>query len=167
MIQIVRFTIKCFLLIGVACHVQAHQQKEAISSILFNDRTGNIEIAHRFYVHDAEHAVKHLLNNKADLIQDNKAQSAFADYVTKRFQLKLDQSTPLILQTVGFEVVDKFFWVYQEKAYLSKPKQIEVKFDALMELWASQRNIINFEGLGPIRSLELMVPQARKSIIFN
>ena len=46
------------LLFFVACgQAVAHQQKIAITTVLFNPRTENIEIMHRFNLHDAEHAV--------------------------------------------------------------------------------------------------------------
>ncbi len=49
------------LLLFMACgHAAAHQQKIAITTVLFNPRTQNIEIMHRFNLHDAEHAVKAL-----------------------------------------------------------------------------------------------------------
>ena len=34
---------------------EAHQQKNAVTRILFNENTGNIEVM-RFFIHDAEHA---------------------------------------------------------------------------------------------------------------
>ena len=32
----------------------AHQDREAITQVLFNPRTGNIEVMHRFLLHDVE-----------------------------------------------------------------------------------------------------------------
>ncbi|MDG1816469.1 MAG: hypothetical protein P8H22_10245, partial [Glaciecola sp.] len=40
------------------CSVSAHQQKSGLTTVLFNPRTNNIEVMHRVYMHDAEHAVK-------------------------------------------------------------------------------------------------------------
>ena len=50
----------------------AHQQKSAISTISFNAKTHNIEIIHRFRMHDAEHAVKHIFGKNADIIKSDK-----------------------------------------------------------------------------------------------
>ena len=52
----------------LAAPLSAHQQKEAITRVLFNPRTGNIEVMHRFLLHDAEHAVKELVDAKADIL---------------------------------------------------------------------------------------------------
>ena len=64
-------------LLFAAFFVSAHQQKTAFSTILFNPRTENIEIMHRFRVHDAEHAVKEILGKNADIIGSKKTQNQF------------------------------------------------------------------------------------------
>lgn len=155
-----------FLIVGVAWHVQAHQQKEAISTILFNSRSGNIEISHRFYIHDAEHAVKRILDKQADLMTDEAAQKAFADYVVEHFSVSFNKQETLPLKLLGQEIAGKFFWVYQETPIVSKPSQIEVSYSALMEIWPSQRNIVNVEGVGELKSLELLSSQYQKSLTF-
>ena len=59
------------LLFFVACgQAVAHQQKIAITTVLFNPRTENIEIMHRFNLHDAEHAVKAMFKKTADILDD-------------------------------------------------------------------------------------------------
>lgn len=54
------------LLLMVCQAVSAHQIKAAITTVLFNPRTENIEVMHRFNLHDAEHAVKALFDKRAD-----------------------------------------------------------------------------------------------------
>ena len=152
---------------GVAWQVLAHQQKAAISSIYFNPRTGNMEVAHRFYVHDAEHAVKLLVNGKADLMKDVDAQKAFALYVAEQFAVKLTPDDGKALTLLGQEVKGKFFWVYQEVPVLIKPVKMTVSHRALMEIWPSQRNVVNIEGLGRIRTVELLAQEYRKSVSFQ
>ncbi|MCO7224363.1 DUF6702 family protein [Pleionea sp. CnH1-48] len=166
MMKLIRLDIAlvlCFLM-GVACQAQAHQQKQAISTILFNERTGNIEIAHRFYIHDAEHAVKRIVNGPADLMKDKDVQTAFATYVTKHFAIKTTEEKVLSLKHLGQEVKGKFFWVYQEVSVPDTLKQFEIHYDALMEIWPSQRNIVNIEGVGDIKSIELTSSQPNKVI---
>ena len=46
--------IVCFL---IAAPSMAHQLKSSVTTVLFNQRTHNIELMHRFYLHDTEHAV--------------------------------------------------------------------------------------------------------------
>ncbi|TQV71080.1 hypothetical protein FLL45_22395 [Aliikangiella marina] len=154
------------LVAGAVWQVQAHQQKESITTILFNERTGNVEVAHRFYIHDAEHAIKQILGKQADLIKQSQTQSAFAQYVQKRFSLQFNSDSPLILELLGQEVKGKFFWVYQEVKYAQIPQRVSVKFDALMDIWPAQRNIINVEGIDTekSRSVALLSNQTQKTI---
>lgn len=132
---------------------QAHQLKSAISTILFNPRTGNIEVSHRFYLHDAEHAVRAIFGHHADILGSPKTQRQFSDYVSERFTLFDDQQRPMPLQRVGYELEGRFFWVYQETAEPTTLHSMTVRNDALRDLWPSQVNTINIEGNGTLQTL--------------
>jgi hypothetical protein len=141
------------LLLIAASSVNAHQQKTAISTILFNPRTENIEVMHRFNLHDAEHAVRHIFGKNADIIGSTKTQQQFSDYVSQRFFMSTQDGQTIELKSAGFEIEGKFFWVYQETA---EPKQLDnlvISHNALRDLWPSQINTINIEGKGDIQTL--------------
>ena len=142
------------LVLLLVTHVAtAHQIKAAITTVLFNPHTQNIEIMHRFNLHDAEHAVKALFDKKADILDDNATQQAFADYVAQRFALLNADKQPLALKMVGFEVEGKFFWVYQETAEPPHLEGLTIRHDALRDLWPKQINTLNVEGHGDIKTL--------------
>jgi len=145
---VLKLAIVVSCLMSVGNQVIAHQQKESISSILFNARTGNIEVAHRFYIHDAEHAIKQLVDNKADLISDDSARKAFGQYVEKEFLIRDNKGAIMLLNYVGHEVDGKFFWIYQEIGIPQDLSHISVKSDALREIWSVQRNIVVLEREG-------------------
>ena len=65
-------------------NLYAHQQKAAITKVLFNKNTGNLEVMHRFFLHDTEHAVQALFDRSADILNSEKTQQQFADYVVDR-----------------------------------------------------------------------------------
>jgi len=133
----------------------SHQQKRALTTLLFNANNGMLEVSHRFYIHDAEHAVKNLQNKNADLLNNPQTQQQFNDYVRNNFGLRINGKL-IELQPVGFEVEGKFFWVYQEIPFLvDHLKTLEVSHRALQQLWPSQVNLINMEGLGKIYSIEM------------
>jgi len=129
----------------------AHQQKAAITKVLFNPRTGNIEVMHRFYMHDAEHAVRQIFGKDADIIGSAETQSVFADYVSERFALTSGE-TSLPLSPVGFEIERVFFWVYQETPMVSGIDDLTIKHDALRDVWPHQINTVNIEGLGDVKT---------------
>ncbi|MCP3675958.1 MAG: hypothetical protein GY829_16040, partial [Gammaproteobacteria bacterium] len=88
----------------------AHQKKESITTVIFNERTANIEIIHRFSVHDAEHSAKQLFGTAFDLLNDTTSQKQFADYINKNFSMKRLSGELLPLKTVGFEIEGRFIW---------------------------------------------------------
>lgn len=141
------------LLMLVTQLAAAHQIKAAITTVLFNTHTQNIEVMHRFNLHDAEHAVKALFDKKADILGDSATQQAFADYVAERFALLNANGEPLTLNSVGYEIEGKFFWVYQETAQPPELHGLTVRHDALRDLWPAQINTLNVEGHGDIKTL--------------
>ena len=137
----------------MSSYVSAHQLKSSITTVLFNERTHNLEVMHRFYLHDSEHAVQHLYNKHADLNKDPQTQQQFADYVKTQFKLASLANTPLTLQSVGHQIDGKFFWVYQEMQIPQDVKGLRMSHGALRELWPAQVNMVNIEGKGEIKTL--------------
>ena len=132
----------------------AHQQKQAFSTLLFNVRTNNLEVSHRFLLHDAEHILSTLFAEKSDLVQDKKSRDRFADYIQQNFELQTTGKQALELTTVGNEVEGKYFWVYQEMQ-APEPQSLRIKHTSLQEVWPSQINYLNLERNGEVRSLRI------------
>lgn len=141
------------LLLCLSQAASAHQIKAAITKVLFNPRTENIEVMHRFNLHDAEHAVKSLVTKDADILDDAQTQKAFADYVAEHFTMLTADNSPLALKLVGYESEGKFFWVYQETEQPPSLDGLKIRHDALRDLWADQVNTLNVEGNGPLKTL--------------
>jgi hypothetical protein len=133
---------------------QAHQQKEAYITVLFHQRTGNLEISHRFLIHDAEHVLDSLFAGGNDLTTSKQTRQRFASYVEQRFALRSNQQDKLPLSTVGHEVQGKYFWIYQE-APIPQGHSLSVKHTALQEVWPSQVNHVNVEKDDWVRSARL------------
>lgn len=135
----------------------AHQQKAAETTVLFNERSGQLEVMHRFYMHDTEHAVQALFDKHADILSSEKTQQQFADYVAKQFLVRTLDDKAIALTDVGYEIDGKFFWVYQEAKLESlQPanlKGIKLYNGSLRDLWPTQINMVNIEGKGDVRTL--------------
>lgn len=131
----------------------AHQQKAAETTVLFNKRSGQLEVSHRFYIHDTEHAVQSLFDKNANIISLEKTQKQFANYVAKQFLVRTLTNKALPLTDVGYEVKGKFFWVYQETKIPNNLNGVKLFNGALRELWPTQINMVNVEGKGQIRTL--------------
>lgn len=137
----------------IAPHAFAHQQKMAITTVLFNPRTKNLEVMHRFDLHDAEHAVKEIFNGDADIINSKKTQTEFAQYVVERFTVYNMNKAELPLSLVGAELEGKHFWVYQETPAPEQLEGLYIQHNALRDIWHKQTNTINVEGKGNIQTL--------------
>ncbi|GAA0855043.1 DUF6702 family protein [Aliiglaciecola litoralis] len=137
----------------VAANAFAHQQKAAITKVLFNPRTTNIEIMHRFYIHDAEHAVKEIIGKQADILSSAQTQQHFADYVASRFVMTDQDGNYLNLKAVGYEVDGQHFWVYQETPQSANLVGLKIQHSALQDIWSQQTNTVNIEGVGDIKTL--------------
>ncbi|WP_394222186.1 DUF6702 family protein [Alteromonas gracilis] len=156
LVSVCAFVLTAALLVSASTYsaaAHAHQIKAAITTVLFNPRTENIEVMHRFNLHDAEHAVKALFDKHADIMDDADTQQQFADYVAHHFAILNAAGEPLKLADVGFEVEGKHFWVYQETAEPPVLEGIKIRHDALRDLWPKQVNTLNVEGKGDIKTL--------------
>ena len=150
-----RLYIVCALVLSCLTSTSfAHQQKEAYISLLFNDRTGNMEVSHRFLLHDAEHSLGLLLNNAGDLNTDKATQEKFFEYIQQHFKVTSADDQNIELTPIGYEVEGKYFWVYQESS-IPDTDSLKLKHSALHELWPSQTNHINIEKDGWVKSVRL------------
>jgi hypothetical protein len=131
----------------------AHQQKAAETTVLFNKQSGKLEVSHRFYLHDTEHAVQALFDKNADILDSKKTQQQFADYAAKQFLMRDMDDKPLALNAVGFEVEGKFFWVYQETQLPKKSLGLRMYNGSLRDLWPTQINMVNIEGKDKVKTL--------------
>ncbi len=150
--------VMCVIVLQSFCfEAFAHQLKQAITTVYFNPRTDNIEVMHRFEIHDAEHAVKQIFGTRADIISDADTQAQFSQYVVDRFamysQKEANEEQMLALKTVGFEVEGKHFWVYQETPAPTVLEGLYIQHNALRDIWHTQTNTINVEGKGDIKTL--------------
>ncbi len=154
------------LSLWVPFQASAHQQKEAYITLLYNQNSGNLEISHRFLIHDAEHIFARLFDMKAldlsgDLIADQRTQSAFAAYIETKFELADENRQLIPLESVGFEVDGKYFWVYQETV-MPEADELNLRHTALQTLWPKQTNHVNVERQGEVHSVRLTHADAKK-----
>lgn len=136
----------------VSVSIAAHQQKESITTVLFNARTGNIEVMHRFLLHDAEHAVRALFGEAADLLGSAADRDRFEAYVHERFSLADQDGKPIRLEPVGNEIDNRSLWVYAEAPIPDGLTEMTLAHDALRDLWPEQVNLVNVEHGRDVRS---------------
>jgi len=136
---------------------EAHQQKNAVTRILFNENTGNIEVMHRFFIHDAEHAAGLIFGERQMLAESRESRELFSSYVINRFSIEASfrggNPEVLSLSYVGEEVDGQFLWVYQEIPGQEDITAFTIENLALRDVWSDQSNLVNIERDGKIYSL--------------
>lgn len=153
------------VILMLAGGVRAHQLHAAITTVLFNPRTGNVEVMHRFYRHDAEHALR-LGGGAADLLDNPADRARFASYVHERFGLSGIGAELEPLTLVGAELDGDFLWVYQRTPEPEELQGLSVRFDALRDLWPEQVNTVNVERDGTVRTLTFRGKDGTQSVAF-
>ncbi len=148
----------CYCLVPIQSF--AHQQKTAVTRILFNENTGNIEVMHRFFIHDAEHAASMVFSKSQNLMESAASRELFSNYVINRFALaaedELGVSTELDLSYVGEEIDGQFLWVYQETIQRPDVRALSVINLALRDVWPDQANLVNVERDGEVHSMSFL-----------
>ena len=145
------------LLLALPLTGNAHQQKNAVTRVLFNPNTGNIEVMHRFFIHDAEHAASQIFGERLTLMESAESRQLFGNYVINRFAIDATfangDTETLDLTYVGEEVDGQFLWVYQEIPAESDITELAIVNVALRDVWPDQTNLVNIERDGEIYSL--------------
>jgi hypothetical protein len=141
------------LLLLLSPIAQAHKIKTAFTIVLFNERTGFLEVVHRFYLHDSEEAVWELFDKNADIIANESTQATFTNYVIDKFAIKDQNKKQVDLTTLGYQNEGGYFWIYQEAPLQKDWTKLSIKQDALKDIWSDQFNVVNIEGLKQIYTL--------------
>ena len=155
------FLLVSFLAVSIA---GAHEQKVALTDVLFNKRTGNLEIAHRISLHDAEHTLHKVSKSTEDLTKSAKAQAAFAKYVAQRFELTLDNKTKLKLSLVGQEIERGYLWVYQE-AKIPAAATFSISNTILQDAVKGQVNTVNVRSGSQVATFQFKANGGRKRYV--
>ena len=149
-----------FAVAGFSVEVLAHQQKTAVTRILFNSNRDSIEVMHRFFVHDAEHAAGVVFGESQNMLESADARELFSSYVINRFAIEaIDREgsvEELNLSYVGTEVDGQYVWVYQEVADPHNLASLNVINMTLRDVWPDQTNLVNVEKEGRVQSLEFV-----------
>lgn len=158
----------CFFIFLWSGVLNAHQLKEAYSTLKYNSNTNSLEIEHRFYVHDSEHALSKVFSKPVDLHKDAESKALFEQYILSHFSLWINDEL-IQPDTVGSDVERKYFWVYQEVP-LSKDfpataiETMTLEMTALQDVWKKQLNYINVELNDKTQSVRLSFEKPKQTI---
>lgn len=103
----------------------AHESPHVLSTVETNPRTGQLEVIHRFGLHDVEHAVRRFDWGSTDVLANARDRQRFSAYVQDRFSLRID-GEPVPLALVGQELEGRYLWVYQEAGQPGPAQSVKV-----------------------------------------
>ncbi len=161
------------LLVGLlasfaALMASAHQQKVGQTDIRLNPRTGMVEIAHRFIIHDAEHAFSEALGRSVDLLGSEDERAQFASYVAAAFSLRPDQAdSDASLTLIGSETEAGYIWIYQEMPVPEHVIDWQVHHAALHDLIPDQVNAVNIHMRDSVRTLTFSANSGAQRVRFD
>ncbi len=152
-----RLALACVLAACSLTAIDAHEQRTAVTQILFNQRTGNIEVMHRFLVHDAEHAASMIFGSSQNLLESPESRELFSSYVINRFaitaRIASGEQIALDLEYLGQEIDGQFLWVYQEISDPHSITALTIINLTLRDIWPDQANLVNIDHDGQLLSL--------------
>lgn len=147
------------LLCAATLPAVAHDFHISKGRIEYNAEQQELQITLHLFIDDLEKALQQAGAPKLFLATERElpqATSYLTQYLRRHFQLQLD-GQPAAWNLVGFEPSDDLsaIWVYLQLDTPQAPAQLELRYDALTEVYADQKNIIQL--LGPNQQREVLL----------
>ncbi len=164
------YVIPMLMVMAFACPAAAHRVNTALTTILLDGPEG-VEVIHALSLHDLDHAFGDTLKRMPRIEADSDDVAALITLITPGFALVGPSGAPLALELVGAERDGDMVLVYQllpAAALGSIPEEgwqgLSVHNRILMDVFPEQKNLVNVELEGEVRSLlfrasDLPVPQ--------
>ena len=140
------------VLFGVASISLAHRGPGSLTTIKWNDASGQTEIVHRLHTHDAELGVGSTLDIPDLSVMDVEGRAHIALYVEERFHIKTSAGDEFELDLIGAEVAGNYILVYQESS-VRLAGNILIRDEILRDAFPAQLNQVNIEDGDSVHSL--------------
>ncbi len=124
----------------------AHRLEAALSVVEVNPSSGTLEITHRLYAHDLEHALD-LGAVGAGYFETPEGQAAIKAYCERQFFIGDGQGKAIAIQFVGAELSGDLLYVYFE-AGRYRGSDLTLDSNLLQDFTEAQVNQINLRRAG-------------------
>ncbi len=147
MMRIVKLIVITLLVCLFGKPALAHKLNAAETSISYNQRTKNLEIVHRFFMHDVNHLIQAYYKNKTDKPLEGVDETLFTDYIIENTKLNLidKNGEKLTYSYIGSEQDGKHYFIYQEvSSNLVKPlAEVEIDVTTMQNKWKPKYWLFN------------------------
>ena len=143
---------------GLACGLvlpgpaAAHRLNAALSVVEVNRTRGSLDVTHRMYAHDIEHAFAEGRVN-LDWFESPEGQAVLRAYCADRLSLAWGESGAVDLAFLGTEVAGDLVYVYRDSPLsaldpVEGPVDVTVWCGLLQDISRDQRNLVNLRHNG-------------------
>jgi len=140
--------------------VMAHRLEAALSVVEVNSTSGVLEITHRLYAHDLEHALD-LGPVGVGYFETPEGQAAIKTYCERQFFIGDGQGKAVPLQFVGAELSGDLLYVYFE-AGRYRGRELTLDSNLLQDFTQAQINQVNVRRGGKTVSARFQTGTAAK-----
>jgi hypothetical protein len=130
----------------------AHNFHMGIADISYNQRTGSTEIVHSYTGHDLAALLTNFYGRQFDLGHPD-SEAPLRRYVEKQFAITGKDGKALPLRWVGAKVDADTVLIFQEIPGVKLEKGSRIHNALLIDFLPSQRNTVNVETDGSIKTL--------------
>lgn len=123
--------------------VNAHTFHEGMSSLTVNEKTGNLEIVHRFTTHDLIVMLSKITNTQVRL-DDKNYETLLINYWEKHFSISQSNKN-LTIDWIGIDKGINETTIYQEIKQINSLKNIKVSNNLLIDFYSQQINRLNYD----------------------
>lgn len=158
-----------FGIAGLTCTLPvsafAHRENQTHTSVIWNPKTGFLDVTHIYHIHDAETSLAIAGILETPNLFSLKERARLALYTQKNFSLKtLDEDT-LALSILGAEFEGKNVYVYQQLELSKAPDALIVSCALLRPLIPGQVNDVDVNLAGRIQSLRFENSDGAKIVL--
>ncbi|GIU65978.1 DUF6702 family protein [Candidatus Phycosocius spiralis] len=158
-----KFGLMSAALLGLTMPAQAHRIQAALSVVEISPTTQNLEITHRLYVHDLEHALD-LGSIGMSWFLTQEGQAAIKGYCLRQFFIGDVNGRPLAIQFVGAELSGDLLYVYFEAGQY-RGQSLTLDSNLLQDFTKGQLNQINLRRDGKTVSALFQSDTAAKKML--
>jgi hypothetical protein len=158
-----KFGLVTAALLCLTMPAQAHRIQAALSVVEISPNTQNLEVTHRLYAHDLEHALD-LGSVGMVWFETKEGQAAIKAYCLRQFSIGDGNGKPLALQFVGAELSGDLLYVYFEAGQY-RGKSLTLDSNLLQDFTKGQLNQINLRRGGKTISARFQSDTAAKKMV--
>ena len=124
-----------------------HKYYLSVSNVKYSPKAKALQMTSRFFVDDLQDVLTARFNRKVAVgnsMELKELLPVLQQYLSKRLDMKVDGShkEPVV---IGAEYDADQIIIYLEIPSMQQPKEIQVSFKALFELFPEQKNLIHFK----------------------